>query len=108
MANADFIKKIVEKCSGKMSVFLGAGASMSIGFGQYFYGGTYFQTGFPCNGTSLGIWRQRIGEEKLKRILEETVRNATNLSKLPMYCTAQYLTPIPCRAVTSEIILCPC
>jgi IS5 family transposase len=40
---------------------------------QYFCGETHFQTAFPCDDTSLGVWRRRIGEEKLKLVLEETV-----------------------------------
>jgi IS5 family transposase len=43
---------------------------------QYFCGETHFQTDFPCDATSLGIWRRRIGEEKLKLVLDETVRIA--------------------------------
>jgi len=44
---------------------------------QYFCGETHFQNDFPCDASSLGIWRRRIGEEKLKLILEETIRIAT-------------------------------
>jgi IS5 family transposase len=43
---------------------------------QYFCGEEYFQTDFPCDDTSLGVWRRRIGEEQLKLVLEETVRVA--------------------------------
>jgi IS5 family transposase len=43
---------------------------------QYFCGETHFQTDFPCDATSLGRWRRRIGEEKLKLVLEETIRIA--------------------------------
>ena len=43
---------------------------------QYFCGETYFQTDFPCDDTSLGVWRRRIGDENLKLVLEETVRIA--------------------------------
>jgi len=43
---------------------------------QYFCGETHFQTSFPCDATSLGIWRKRIGDEKLKLTLEETIRIA--------------------------------
>jgi IS5 family transposase len=43
---------------------------------QYFCGETLFQTDFPCDDTSLGIWRKRIGEDKLKLVLEETIRIA--------------------------------
>src|SRR5215469_14621389 len=31
---------------------------------QYFCGETHFQTDFPCDATSLGIWRRRIGKGK--------------------------------------------
>ena len=31
---------------------------------------------FPCDDTSLGIWRKRIGEDALKLVLEETIRVA--------------------------------
>ena len=44
---------------------------------QYFCGETHFQTDFPCDDTSLGVWRKRIGEEKIKLTLEETIRVAT-------------------------------
>ena len=44
---------------------------------QYFCGEVFFQTDFPCDDTSLGIWRKRIGEEQLKLTIEETVRVAT-------------------------------
>jgi len=44
---------------------------------QYFCGEVYFQTDFPCDDTSLSIWRKRIGEEQLKLVLEETIRVAT-------------------------------
>jgi IS5 family transposase len=43
---------------------------------QYFCGETHFQTDFPCDPTSLGNWRRRIGEEKLKLLIEETIRVA--------------------------------
>jgi IS5 family transposase len=43
---------------------------------QYFCGETHFQTDFPCDDTSLGVWRRRIGEEGLKLVLEETIRIA--------------------------------
>jgi IS5 family transposase len=43
---------------------------------QYFCGEEYFQTEFPCDDTSLGVWRRRIGEAQLKLVLEETVRIA--------------------------------
>ena len=36
----------------------------------------FFQTGYPLHYTSLGKWRVRIGEEKLKLVLEETIRLA--------------------------------
>jgi IS5 family transposase len=44
---------------------------------QYFCGEVYFQTTPPLHYTSLGKWRLRIGAERLKLILEETVRIAT-------------------------------
>jgi IS5 family transposase len=43
---------------------------------QYFCGETHFQNKFPCDPTSLGVWRRRIGDEKLKLVLEETIRVA--------------------------------
>jgi IS5 family transposase len=43
---------------------------------QYFCGEEYFQSDFPCDDTSLGVWRRRIGEEKLKLVIEETIRVA--------------------------------
>ena len=43
---------------------------------QYFCGETYFQTKLPFHYTSLGVWRRRIGADKLKLVLEETVRIA--------------------------------
>ena len=43
---------------------------------QYFCGETHFQTDFPCDASSLSIWRRRIGEEKLKLLIEETIRVA--------------------------------
>ena len=43
---------------------------------QYFCGETHFQNDFPCDATSLGVWRRRIGDEKLKLILAETIRIA--------------------------------
>ena len=43
---------------------------------QYFCGEVFFQTVPPLHDTSLGKWRLRIGAEKLKLILEETVRIA--------------------------------
>jgi len=44
---------------------------------QYFCGETHFQNDFPCDATSLGVWRRRIGDEKLKLILAETIRIAS-------------------------------
>jgi IS5 family transposase len=43
---------------------------------QYFCGEIYFQTDWPLHYTSLGKWRLRIGPEKLKLVLEETIRIA--------------------------------
>jgi IS5 family transposase len=43
---------------------------------QYFCGEVYFQTELPLHYTSLGKWRLRLGAEKLKLVLEETVRIA--------------------------------
>src|SRR5215469_10607279 len=64
---------------------------------QYFCGETHFQTDFPCDPTSLGIWRRRIGEEQLKLVLEETIRVAkdknfvteTDLSRVIVDTTVQ-------------------
>lgn len=41
---------------------------------QYFCGEIFFQTELPFHYTSLGKWRTRIGADKLKMLLEETVR----------------------------------
>jgi hypothetical protein len=46
---------------------------------QYFCGETRFQNDFPCDATSLGVWRRRIGDEKLKLILAETIRIIENM-----------------------------
>ena len=43
---------------------------------QYFCGEVYFQTTAPFHYTSLGKWRLRIGAERLKLLLEETIRIA--------------------------------
>jgi IS5 family transposase len=43
---------------------------------QAFCGEVHFQTEPPLHPTSLGVWRKRIGAEKLKLILDETVRVA--------------------------------
>jgi len=43
---------------------------------QYFCGEVYFRTDLPLHYTSLGKWRRRIGTERLKLLLEETVRVA--------------------------------
>jgi len=45
---------------------------------QYFSGEVYFRTDLPLHYTSLGKWRLRIGSERLKLLLEETVRIAKN------------------------------
>jgi len=43
---------------------------------QYFCGEVYFRTDLPLHYTSLGKWRLRLGPEKLKLVLEETIRVA--------------------------------
>ena len=43
---------------------------------QYFCGEVYFRNDLPLHYTSLGKWRRRIGAERLKLVLEETVRIA--------------------------------
>jgi IS5 family transposase len=43
---------------------------------QYFCGEVFFQTELPLHSTSLGKWRLRVGAEKLKVIIEETIRIA--------------------------------
>ena len=43
---------------------------------QYFCGEIYFRTDLPLHCTSLEKWRHRIGPQKLKLILEETIRIA--------------------------------
>jgi IS5 family transposase len=57
---------------------------------QAFCGEVYFQTEAPLHPTSLGIWRRRIGADKLKLILEETVRIAMQ---------QKYLTSKDCERV---------
>jgi IS5 family transposase len=57
---------------------------------QYFCGEVHFQTVPPLHPTSLGVWRRRIGDEKLKLILEETVRIAMK---------KKYLTEKECERV---------
>lgn len=43
---------------------------------QYFCGESFFQTELPLHPTSLGKWRIRVGAEKLKSLIEETIRIA--------------------------------
>ena len=45
---------------------------------QYFCGEVFFRTDLPLHYTSLGKWRRRIGAERLKLLLEETVCIAKN------------------------------
>ena len=64
---------------------------------QYFCGEVYFQTTPPLHYTSLGKWRQRIGAERLKLIIDETIRIAlekkfvseTDLSRVVVDTTVQ-------------------
>ena len=64
---------------------------------QYFSGETFFQTKLPLHYTSLGKWWLRIGTERLKLLLEETVHIARNekfvtdkdLSRVVMDTTVQ-------------------
>ena len=46
---------------------------------QYFCGETYFQTSLSLHYTSLGKWRTRIGTERLKLLIEETIRIALEM-----------------------------
>jgi IS5 family transposase len=43
---------------------------------QYFSGESYFQYRKPCDPSQLSRWRKRIGDEKLKLVLQETIRIA--------------------------------
>jgi hypothetical protein len=43
---------------------------------QYFSGKTYLQPRKPCDSLQLSRWRKRIGEEKLKLTIQETIRIA--------------------------------
>lgn len=43
---------------------------------QYFCGEEFFQYETPIHPSSMSRWRKRIGEEKLKLLLEETIRLA--------------------------------
>ncbi len=40
---------------------------------QYFTGEVYFQHRLPCHPTSLTKWRNRLGEEGMKLLLQETI-----------------------------------
>lgn len=40
---------------------------------QYFCGQEYYMHVLPCNRSSMTRWRQRIGEEKLRLLLKETI-----------------------------------
>ena len=46
------------------------------GYWQYFCGFEYFQHKPPCDPTSLVKWRNRIGDEGMKKMLQETLRIA--------------------------------
>ena len=64
---------------------------------QYFCGEVFFQTTLPLHDTSLGKWRHRIGADKLKLIIDETIRiakekkftTATDLSRVVIDTTVQ-------------------
>ncbi|MDR1384902.1 MAG: transposase [Planctomycetaceae bacterium] len=43
---------------------------------QYFSGETYLQSRKPCDPSQLSRWWKRIGEEKLKLTIQETIRIA--------------------------------
>jgi IS5 family transposase len=60
---------------------------------QYFCGEVFFQTEPPLHDTSLGKWRKRIGDERLKLILEETVRVAM---------AKKFLTEKDCEQVVAD------
>ena len=57
---------------------------------QYFCGETHFQTVPPFHYTSLGKWRLRIGPERLKLLLEETV----DIAKEKKYVTEKDLSRV--------------
>ena len=46
------------------------------GYWQYFCGYEYFQHEIPCDPSSMTRWRNRIGEEGMKKLLSETLRMA--------------------------------
>jgi len=65
---------------------------------QYFCGEEYFQTDFPCDDTSLGIWRKRIGEDGLKLVLEETIR----IAKEKKFVSAKELSEVVVDTTVQE------
>jgi IS5 family transposase len=64
---------------------------------QYFSGETHLQSRKPCDSSQLSRWRKRIGEEKLKLTIQETIRIAKeqkiisdkNMSKVVVDTTVQ-------------------
>ena len=65
---------------------------------QYFCGEVYFQTTLPLHYTSLGKWRLRIGAEKLKLVLEETIR----IAKEKKFVTEQDLSRVVVDTTVQE------
>ena len=65
---------------------------------QYFSGEVYFRVDLPLHYTSLGKWRHRIGAEKLKLILEETIR----IAKEKKFVTDQDLSRVVVDTTVQE------
>ena len=65
---------------------------------QYFCGESYFCTDLPLHYTSLGKWRHRIGPQKLKLILEETIR----IAKEKKFVTDQDLSRVVVDTTVQE------
>jgi IS5 family transposase len=51
---------------------------------QYFCGFEYFQHEFPCDPTTLGRWRRRIGEKGAEKLLTETLAVAHKLGLITL------------------------
>ncbi len=49
---------------------------------RHFCGETYFQHEPPINPSSLTLWRQRMGEEGVKRLLEQKPKDKNKLYSL--------------------------
>ena len=60
---------------------------------QYFCGEEFFQHALPFDRSSLTRWRQRMGEEKLQALLQESLAVATRTGR----DEAVGLSPVSCR-----------